>query len=245
MIGITLKTGLRPRRKTFLTTSIPYIGLELATSSVYQNTGISFQCGQVLRRDEIQHHQRDVHNTIIAGLDSWLNERCPMHRHGCTFSRRRFKPRMGNLRHDLAVNCWTRTAPLPRRDSFPLNELPTEVVHMIARRLDGYSMKSLRRSCSRMFHIMDDFIISRGMVEPVWARQGTMRWRIVDFKWRFSNHMDHSEWVPSSDPPIGEHMRTCLFMKGDLKQYRERPAPLPAMAQGTQVKNYKITYDEW
>ena len=34
MIGIKLKTGLRPKRKTFLTSSIPYIGLELATSSV-------------------------------------------------------------------------------------------------------------------------------------------------------------------------------------------------------------------
>ena len=66
----------------------------------------------MFRRDEIQTHQHDVHNIIITGLDSWLNERCPMHRHGCNFMRRRFKPRTGNLRHDLTVNCWTRSVPL-------------------------------------------------------------------------------------------------------------------------------------
>ena len=66
----------------------------------------------MFRRDEIQTHQHDVHNIIITGLDSWLNERCPMHRHGCNFMRRRFKPRTGNLRHDLTANCWTRSVPL-------------------------------------------------------------------------------------------------------------------------------------
>ena len=135
--------------------------------------------------------------------------------------------------------------PRRRSSSFALNELPTEVVYMIVRHLDGYSMKNLRRSCSRMLYILDDFMASNGMVEPVWKRKGPMKWEMQGFKWRFSNHQNHSDWILSDDPPIGQHMITCPFLKGDLKQYRERPAPLPAMAQGTQVKNYKITYDEW
>ena len=128
------------------------------------------------RRDEIQYHQNDIHNTIIPGLDNWLYERCPMHRLGCQFIRRRYKPKSGNLRHDLSLNCWTRSIPLPRPgryskvEPFSLNQLPTEILHTIIRHLDAYSLKNLRKTSSRLYEIVDDFIGDHGMVEPVWKR---------------------------------------------------------------------------
>ena len=88
-------------------------------------------------------------------------------------------------------------------------------------------------------------------MEPVWKKTVTevdgkfkSNWRIDEFTWNFSSYTDLKEWIISDEPHLGKHLSNCSFLKRDRKPYHLlRPAPLPAMAQGTQVKNYRITYD--
>ena len=112
-----------------------------------------------------------------------------MHRLGCQFIRRRYVPKKGNLRHDLSLNCWARSIPLPRPsryskvEPFSLNQLPTEVLHNIIKNLDAYSLKSLRKTSLRLHDIVDDFIDDHGMVEPVWKRIRKGLFHVDSYAW--------------------------------------------------------------
>ena len=52
----------------------------------------TFLCAQEYRRDEYKWHFKNVHGEIHAGLNGWLDSRCPLAHYGCTFSLPRFHP---------------------------------------------------------------------------------------------------------------------------------------------------------
>ena len=52
----------------------------------------TFLCAQNFRRDEFKWHIKNVHNDIHAGLNGWMEQRCPLASYGCTYSLRRFSP---------------------------------------------------------------------------------------------------------------------------------------------------------
>jgi hypothetical protein len=47
---------------------------------------LQFVCAQVFRRDEYASHVRNIHTEIDAGLDGWLERRCPLASYGCKVS---------------------------------------------------------------------------------------------------------------------------------------------------------------
>lgn len=59
-----------------------------------------------------------------------------------------------------------------------------------------------------------------------------------------SNHTFIERWEMSDEPSLGEHLRSCrIFAQSKVSYQNDRPRALPAMAQGTQLKNY--TYFYW
>ena len=52
----------------------------------------TFLCAQMFRRDEYASHIRNVHCDIHAGLNGWMECRCPLAHYGCTYSVRRLYP---------------------------------------------------------------------------------------------------------------------------------------------------------
>ena len=72
-----------------LNVSIEYV-------SKYQSKPASmytFWCAQNFRRDEYAWHHKNVHHDIQAGLDGWMEYRCPLAQYGCAFTVRRLFPK--------------------------------------------------------------------------------------------------------------------------------------------------------
>ncbi|XP_071955008.1 F-box only protein 30-like [Antedon mediterranea] len=73
----------------------PCIDITLESMPRYQRKPSSmhtFLCQKNFRRDEINNHIQNVHSEIHAGLNGWLEPRCPLAQYGCTFSQHRFHP---------------------------------------------------------------------------------------------------------------------------------------------------------
>uniref|UniRef100_UPI00358E6F07 F-box only protein 30 isoform X1 n=2 Tax=Myxine glutinosa TaxID=7769 RepID=UPI00358E6F07 len=75
----------------------PRLGLNLVLECVEryrarQRSMFTFVCGQVFRRDEYPHHFKNVHGDIHAGLNGWLEQRCPLAQYGCSYTQLRFCP---------------------------------------------------------------------------------------------------------------------------------------------------------
>uniref|UniRef100_A0A8C4RBB8 F-box protein 30b n=1 Tax=Eptatretus burgeri TaxID=7764 RepID=A0A8C4RBB8_EPTBU len=75
----------------------PRLGLNLVLECVEryrarQRSMFTFVCGQLFRRDEYPHHFKNVHGDIHAGLNGWLEQRCPLAQYGCSYTQLRFCP---------------------------------------------------------------------------------------------------------------------------------------------------------
>ncbi|XP_075930780.1 F-box only protein 30-like isoform X1 [Petromyzon marinus] len=75
----------------------PRLGLDLVLECVtrYQakpRSMFTFVCGQLFRRDEFPHHFKNVHGDIHAGLNGWLEQRCPLAHYGCPYTQQRLCP---------------------------------------------------------------------------------------------------------------------------------------------------------
>ena len=99
-----------------------------------------------------------------------------MHRYGCKHIRKKLKPKigtefvlknstfrkknghLGNLRHDLSVNCWTSGLECQRNDCNAFVGLPNEILLLIISKLDGYSLKNIRKSCRKLHFLTDNLI---------------------------------------------------------------------------------------
>ncbi|KAK9534071.1 hypothetical protein VZT92_009145 [Zoarces viviparus] len=212
-----------------------------------QRSMFTFVCGQLFRRDEFSSHFKNVHGDIHAGLNGWMEQRCPLAYYGCTYSQRRFCPSVQGFRiiHDRHLGSFGVQPGLPLKagDDLPrkpfrfgsqcdqLSSLPFEVLQHVASFLDSFSLCQL----SRVSHIMRDvcasLLMMRGMVVLLWEKKrradGSPSWQITDKVWRFSTAFGTvNEWKFANIASMADHLKKCQFNKITR---REEAIPLPCM----------------
>lgn len=169
-----------------------------------QRSMFTFVCGQLFRRDEFSSHFKNVHGDIHAGLNGWMEQRCPLAYYGCTYSQRRFCPstqgsRIVHDRHLGSFGVQFNAPPLPspagrvgaKRKTCQygyqcdhLSTLPFEVLQHIASFLDGFSLCQLSRVSRTMRDVCASLLQGRGMVVLLWQKvrqpDGSNSWQIKD-----------------------------------------------------------------
>ncbi len=150
-----------------------------------------FVCGQSFRRDQFSSHFTNVHGDIHAGLNGWMEHRCPLAYYGCTFSQRRFYPSTQGAKvvHDRHLRSFG-VQPCPRAklpsdsQSDQFSGLPIEILWHIAGFLDSFSLCQLSLVSRTMREVCASLLQTRGIVELQWERRqcpgapGTVSWHI-------------------------------------------------------------------
>ncbi|XP_014061059.2 F-box only protein 30 [Salmo salar] len=199
----------------------------------------SFVCGQLFRRDEYSSHFKNVHEDIHAGLNGWMEHRCPLAYYGCNYSQRRFCPSSQGSKviHDRNLRSFgvqpspVGGEPLGESQSDQFSGLPFEVLEHVARFLDGFSLCQLSVVSRTMRDVCASLLQSRGIVELRWERRqypnGTFSWQIKDRVWRFSTAFSPvSEWRFAEVSSMSDHLRTCRYNTVERKM---EAVPLPSM----------------
>ncbi|XP_042359635.1 F-box only protein 30-like [Plectropomus leopardus] len=199
-----------------------------------------FVCGQSLRRDQFSSHFTNVHGDIHAGLNGWMEHRCPLAYYGCTFSQRRFYPSTQGAKvvHDRHLRSFG-VQPCPRAklasdlqtDQF--SGLPIEILWHIAGFLDSFSLCQLSLVSRTMRELCASLLQTRGIVELQWERRqcpvapGTVSWQIKNKVWRFSTAFSPVlSWGFTDLPSMSDHLKKCHF---NIVEHKTEPVPLPAM----------------
>ncbi|KAM9704242.1 F-box only protein 30-like isoform 1-T1 [Menidia menidia] len=199
-----------------------------------------FVCGQSFRRDQFASHFRNVHGDIHAGLNGWMEHRCPLAYYGCTFSQRRFHPSAQGAKvvHDRNLKSFgvqpcpkVKLPNEPQSDQF--SGLPIEILWHIAGFLDSFSLCQLSLVSRTMREVCASLLQSRGIVELQWEQRqcpgshGTVSWHIKNTVWRFSTAFSPvSSWAFTDVPSMSVHLKKCHF---NLVEQKTEPVPLPAM----------------
>lgn len=161
-----------------------------------QRSMFTFVCGQLFRRDEFSSHFKNVHGDIHAGLNGWMEQRCPLAYYGCTYSQRRFCPSVQGFRiiHDRHLGSFGVQPALPPKSARDLqrhsrhmdqfSNLPLEVLQHVASFLDSFSLCQLSRVSRTMRDVCASLLQMRGMVVLLWDKKqradGTPSWQITD-----------------------------------------------------------------
>ncbi|KAM3861161.1 F-box only protein 30-like [Diretmus argenteus] len=199
-----------------------------------------FVCGQSFRRDQFSSHFTNVHGDIHAGLNGWMEHRCPLAYYGCTFSQRRFYPSTQGAKvvHDRLLRSFG-VQPCPgaklqsdsQSDQF--SGLPIEILWHVAGFLDSFSLCQLSMVSRTMRELCASLLQARGIVELQWERKqypnihGTVSWQIKNRVWRFSTAFSPvSSWGFTDLPSMSDHLRKCHF---NTVERKTEPVPLPAM----------------
>ena len=149
-----------------------------------------FVCGQSFRRDQFASHFTNVHGDIHAGLNGWMEHRCPLAYYGCTFSQRRFYPSIKGAKvvHDRQLRsfgvrpCPNVNVSEPQPDQF--SGLPFEILRNVAGYLDSFSLCQLSLVSRTMREVCSSLLQTRGIVELQWERRmcpsapGIVSWQI-------------------------------------------------------------------
>ncbi|XP_050927812.1 LOW QUALITY PROTEIN: F-box only protein 30-like [Lates calcarifer] len=199
-----------------------------------------FICGQSFRRDQFSSHFTNVHGDIHAGLNGWMEHRCPLAYYGCTFSQRRFYPSTQGAKvvHDRNLRSFgvqlCPRAKLPgdsQSDQF--SGLPIEILWHIAGFLDSFSLCQLSLVSRTMREVCASLLQTRGIVELQWERKrgagahGTVSWQIKNRVWRFSTAFSPVlSWGFTDLPSMSDHLKKCHF---NVVEHKTEPIPLPAM----------------
>ncbi|XP_061599929.1 F-box only protein 30a [Cololabis saira] len=211
-----------------------------------QRSMFTFVCGQLFRRDEFSSHFKNVHGDIHAGLNGWMEQRCPLAYYGCTYSQRRFCPSVQGFRiiHDRHLGSFGVQPGLPPRtgDGLPrkrlagcrgdqFSSLPFEVLQHIASFLDSFSLCQLSRASRTMRAVCASLLQMRGMVVLLWEKtrrhDGSPSWQITDKVWRFSTAFGTvNEWKFANIASMADHLKKCKF---NTISRREEAIPLPCM----------------
>ncbi|KAL7862151.1 hypothetical protein SRHO_G00135920 [Serrasalmus rhombeus] len=212
-----------------------------------QRSMFTFVCGQLFRRDEFSSHFKNVHGDIHAGLNGWMEQRCPLAFYGCTYSQRRFCPSVqgSKIIHDRYLGSFGVQSGLAARPGEPLSRntcqygshcdhlssLPFELLQHVASFLDGFSLCQLSRVSRTMRDVCGSLLQSRGMVVLLWVKtrcaDGSSSWRIKDKVWRFSTAFGTvNEWKFANISSMADHLKTCKF---NTVARREEAIPLPCM----------------
>ncbi|XP_072217843.1 F-box only protein 30-like [Leuresthes tenuis] len=199
-----------------------------------------FVCGQSFRRDQFASHFRNVHGDIHAGLNGWMEHRCPLAYYGCTFSQRRFHPstREAKVVHDRNLKSFG-VQPCPKVkllndfQSDQFSGLPIEILWHIAGFLDSFSLCQLSLVSRTMREVCASLLQTRGIVELQWEQRlcpgshGTVSWHIKNAVWRFSTAFSPvSSWGFTDVPSMSVHLKKCHF---NVVEQKTEPVPLPAM----------------
>nr|XP_061798984.1 F-box only protein 30-like [Nerophis lumbriciformis] len=213
-----------------------------------QRSMFTFVCGQLFRRDEFSSHFKNVHGDIHAGLNGWMEQRCPLAYYGCTYSQRRFCPSVQGFRvvHDRHLGSFgvqpglpLKSGKEPQRSARPrsgskcdqLSGLPFEVLQHVAGFLDSFSLCQLSRTSRTMRDVCASLLQMRGMVVLLWKKKrredGSLSWQITDKVWRFSTAFGTvNEWKFANITSMADHLKTCKF---NTVARREEAIPLPCM----------------
>ncbi|XP_017277075.1 F-box only protein 30a [Kryptolebias marmoratus] len=212
-----------------------------------QRSMFTFVCGQLFRRDEFSSHFKNVHGDIHAGLNGWMEQRCPLAYYGCTYSQRRFCPSVQGFRiiHDRHLGSFGVQPGLPLKTGDSLSRkafysgsqcdqfscLPFEVLQHIASFLDSFSLCQLSRASRTMRDVCASLLQMRGMVVLLWEKKrrddGSPSWQITHKVWRFSTAFGTvNEWKFANITSMADHLKKCKFNK---IARREEAIPLPCM----------------
>ncbi|XP_056284224.1 F-box only protein 30-like [Pseudoliparis swirei] len=199
-----------------------------------------FVCGQALRRDQFSSHFTNVHGDIHAGLNGWMEHRCPLAYYGCTFSQRRFYPSTEGAKvvHDRHLRAFG-VQPRPRA-TFPsdfqsdqISGLPIEILWHVAGFLDSFSLCQLSLVSRTMREVCASLLQTRGIVELRWERRrrpgapGAVSWQIKNRVWSFSTAFSPVlSWGFTDLPSMSNHLKKCHF---NNVEHKTEPVPLPAM----------------
>ncbi|XP_030642163.1 F-box only protein 30b [Chanos chanos] len=197
----------------------------------------TFECGQLFRREEFLSHFRNVHGDIHAGLNGWMEHRCPLAYYGCTYSQRRFCPSSQGARviHDRHLRSFgvqpRPSEPVTTHNIDHISGLPFEVLQHVARFLDGFSLCQLSMVSRTMRDVCASLLQTRGMVVVVWEKRqcpdGTQTWQIKDKVWRFSTAFSPvNSWKFADIASMADHLKRCPYNE----VHRQVEAvPLPCM----------------
>ncbi|CAB1335550.1 unnamed protein product [Coregonus sp. 'balchen'] len=213
-----------------------------------RRTMFTFVCGQLFRRDEFSSHFKNVHGDIHAGLNGWLEHRCPLAYYGCTYSQRRLCPSVQGSRiiHDRHLGSFGVQPDMPPQygdKTLPrnacrfgstcdhLSSLPFEVLQYVASFLDGFSLCQLSRVSRTMRDVCASLLQSRGMVVLLWENtrrpDGSSSWQIRNKVWRFSTAFGTvNEWKFANIANMADHLKKCKF---NSITCRDEAIPLPCM----------------
>ncbi|XP_060609487.2 F-box only protein 30 [Anolis sagrei] len=225
------------------------LGLDLVLECVarYQTkrSMFTFVCGQLFRRNEFSSHFKNVHGDIHAGLNGWMEQRCPLAYYGCTYSQRRFCPSTQGAKviHDRHLRsfgvqpCISTMLTEPDKRcclglrSDHLSNLPFEVLQHIASFLDGFSLCQLSRVSRLMRDVCGSLLQARGMVVLLWEKKmypnGSFSWQVKEKVWRFSTAFcTVNEWKFADLVSMADHLKKCSY---NAVERREEAVPLPCM----------------
>ncbi|XP_057678226.1 F-box only protein 30-like [Corythoichthys intestinalis] len=206
-------------------------------STRYQHM-FPFVCAQSFRRDEFPSHFNNVHGDIHAGLNGWMEHRCPLAFYGCTFSQRRFYPSAPGAKvvHDRHLRSFgvlphpdTKLSGDSQSDQF--SRLPNEILRHIAGFLDGFSLCQLSLVSRTMREVCACLLKSRGIVELRWERRqdssGHITWQVKHKVWRFSTAFSPVlRWGFTDVPSMSNHLKKCQYNTVDRQT---KPVPLPGL----------------
>ncbi|XP_029966796.1 F-box only protein 30-like [Salarias fasciatus] len=199
-----------------------------------------FVCGQSFRRDQFSSHFTNVHGDIHAGLNGWMEHRCPLAYYGCTFSQRRFYPSTEGARviHDRHLRSFG-VQPCPNMklpndsQSDQFSGLPIEILWHIAGFLDSFSLCQLSLVSRTMREVCASLLQTRGIVELQWEQRrgpgshGTVSWQVKSKVWRFTTAFSPVKlWGFADIPSMSNHLKKCPF---NTVEHKTVPVPLPAM----------------
>ncbi|XP_020797562.2 LOW QUALITY PROTEIN: F-box only protein 30 [Boleophthalmus pectinirostris] len=210
----------------------------LPSNPRHQHT-FPFVCGQSFRRDQFSSHFTNVHGDIHAGLNGWMEHRCPLAYYGCSFSQRRFYPSNVEAKvvHDrylksFGVQPCPRVTPPSASQVVQFSELPIEILWLIAGFLDSFSLCQLSLVSRTMRDVCASLLQSRGIVELRWQRRHhpgsvSVSWQVKNKVWRFSTAFSPvSSWGFTNVPSMSDHLKKCTF---NTVEHKTDPIPLTAM----------------
>ena len=105
---------------------------------------------------------------------------------------------------------------------------------------DKYEITKISKSLLERFHFAFFIIFFHKIFGLVWTVKFIQMILLIII---WSNHTYIERWEMSDEPSLGEHLRSCrIFAQSKVSYQNDRPRALPAMAQGTQLKNYTYLY---
>eukprot|EP00095_Tigriopus_kingsejongensis_P008525 maker-scaffold81_size397536-snap-gene-0.19 protein:Tk08525 transcript:maker-scaffold81_size397536-snap-gene-0.19-mRNA-1 annotation:"low quality protein: f-box only protein 40" len=184
----------------------------------------TFVCAQEFRRDEFPHHSRNIHNDIHGGMNNWIEHRCPLACHGCSFSARRLYPH--DFNHTLmfspaSESFGVKSINLPqiltvssKNHSTSLPGMPNEILIKILRYLDPFTLCNLAVTSIGMREVCASMLDEKGCVTLQWERvklAGQIKWQVAYKRWFFSTALKPiDKWV-FADESVSNHLKVCPY----------------------------------